>query len=51
MRYKWNQIDSQSAVILKWLMTMLCFGLFMHYGPSHPKLAVVSDLCIGVLLG
>ena len=51
MHYKWNQIDPQSAGILKFLITMLCFTLFMYYWHSHPKLAFISGVCVGVLLG
>jgi len=51
MHYKWNQVDPQSAVILKWLMAVLCFSLFVHFWHSHPKLPLVLGLCIGVLLG
>ena len=51
MLYRWNQVDPYSAAILRCLITMLCLSLFMHYWRSHPNLAFVSGLCIGVFLG
>lgn len=51
MHYRWNQLDPQSALILRGTITVLCFSLFMHYWRSHPDLAFISGLCIGVFLG
>src|SRR3974377_2165850 len=52
MLYRWNQIDPQSAVILKTLVAMLCTSLARFYfGRSHPIMALTAGLSIGVLLG
>jgi Na+-translocating ferredoxin:NAD+ oxidoreductase RnfD subunit len=51
MLYRWNQVDPQSAIILKWLVAMLCIFLFEFYWRSHPSMALTAGLCVGVLMG
>ena len=51
MIYRWNQVDPQSATVLKWLIGMLCMFLFEFYWRSHTSIALTLGLCTGVLIG